>query len=76
MIDVEVMCLSTVNVVRKYLAIFDINFVWMDEWQAFRYDCCAAYSCLALHATQLVWFRKFFIIVSRYTYINSFQRYV
>ena len=76
MIDVEVFTLSSVHLIRKYLAIADVNFVWTDEWQAFRFDFIEAYKTLACHVTQLVWFRKFFIIFSRYTYVNSFQRFV
>ena len=51
MIDVEVFTLTTVHLVRKYLAIVDVNFIWTDEWQAFRFSCCDAYRTLALHAT-------------------------
>ena len=72
MIDVEVMALTTVPLIRKYLGAIDVNFVWMDEWQAFRFDWITAYRTLALHETQMVWFRKIFIVISRYTYINSF----
>ena len=36
MLDVEVMTLSSVNIFRKYLALVDVNFIWNDEWQAFR----------------------------------------
>ena len=70
------MTLITVNLLRKYLGFIDILFVWYTEWQAFRYNCCEAYATLALHESQLVWFRKLFILSSRYTYCNSFHRYL
>ena len=76
MLDLEVLTLTSVHLVRKYISIADVNFVWTDEWHSFNYNCCEAYRTLAEHVTQLVWFRKFFIILSRYTYINSFKRYV
>ena len=76
MLDVELMTLTTVHLVRKYIGILDVNFVWIDQWQAFRFDWIQAYKNLACHESQLVWFRKFFIIFSRYTYVNSFTRYV
>lgn len=31
---------------------------------------------LAVHQTQMVWFRKLFIFFSRYSYVNSFVRYI
>ena len=76
LIDVEVMALSTVAIWRKFIGILDVNLLWQDEWHAFRYNFISAYRTLAQHESQLVWFRKLFIIFSRYTYINSFSRYV
>ena len=74
--DVEVLSLASVNILRKYIAIADVNFTWVDEWQAFGLNPFESYRVLALHVTQMVWFRKLFIIFSRYTYVNSFYRYV
>lgn len=76
MIDVEVWTLTSVHLIRKYIGLADINFVWVDEWQCTRLNMVEAYLTLAEHASQLVWFRKLFIIFSRYTYLNSFIRYV
>ena len=33
-------------------------------------DVAAAYGALAVHATQLVWFRRLFILFSAYTFCN------
>ena len=70
------MTLNTVNMIRKYLGFVDILFVWITQWHAFRYNFLEAYKTLAEHETQMVWFRKIFIIISRYTYVNSFSRYL
>ena len=76
LIHVDVYALKTVSLWRKFIGILDCNFLWQDEWHAFRYNVVSAYITLAQHESQLVWFRKLFIIFSRYTYINSFVRYV
>ena len=76
LVDVELMTLITVTLVRKYLGFLDILLIWIAEWHAFRYNFYEAYQTLAEHESQLVWFRKFFIIFSRYTYVNSFSRYL
>lgn len=76
LLDIELMTLSTVNIFRKYIGIADVNFMFGDEWQAFRFNPCACYRNLAIHESQMVWFRKLFIIFSRYSYLNSFTRYV
>ena len=73
--DLEVMTLTSVSILRKYLGIIDVNFI-MDEWQAWRFNVLEAYNTLAEHNSQLVWFRKLFVVFSRYTYVNSFYRYV
>jgi len=75
-IDVELWTLTSVNILRKYIGLVDIHFIWHEEWQCSRLNTIEAYLTLAEHATQLVWFRKLFIIFSRYTYLNSFTRYV
>jgi len=41
--DLEVFTLSTVNVLRKYIAFADINLIVTDEWQAFRINVYEAY---------------------------------
>ena len=74
--DIEVFTLASVALFRKYISLADVNFCFPDEWHAFQYDPFWAYRTLAQHATQLVWFRKLFIVFSRYTFINSFKRYV
>ena len=74
--DLEVFTLSSVALFRKYISLADVNFCFPDEWHSFQYDPFWAYRTLAQHATQLVWFRKLFIVFSRYTFINSFKRYV
>ena len=51
MLDVEVLTLSTVHLIRKYIAIADVNFVWLDEWHAFGFNVCEAYKTLAEHVT-------------------------
>ena len=76
LVDCEVMALRTVSLWRKFIGIIDANFLWSDEWHAFRYNPISAYRTLAQHESQMVWFRKLFIIFSRYTYINSFVRYI
>ena len=76
LLDIEVFTLTTVMLWRKYIALADVNFILTDEWQAYRLNVYEAYKTLAEHTSQLVWFRKLFVIFSRYTYVNSFTRYV
>ena len=49
MIPVEVMTLTTVMIVRKFLGLIDACFIWTNEWHAFGYNFIEAYRTLALH---------------------------
>ena len=49
MLELEVLTLTTVHILRKYIAIADVNFCFTDEWQCFRYNMIEAYRTLAEH---------------------------
>uniref|UniRef100_A0A182JHU9 N-acetylglucosaminylphosphatidylinositol deacetylase n=1 Tax=Anopheles atroparvus TaxID=41427 RepID=A0A182JHU9_ANOAO len=72
----KVLTLETVNLCRKYLSIFDLpvtlllstNWVVL-SWRARR----AVQNAMRLHNSQMVWFRKLYIVFSRYMVINSLR---
>ncbi|XP_052901984.1 N-acetylglucosaminyl-phosphatidylinositol de-N-acetylase [Anopheles moucheti] len=72
----KVLTLETVNLCRKYLSIFDLpvtlllstNWVIL-SWRARR----AIQNAMRLHSSQMVWFRKLYIVFSRYVLINSLR---
>uniref|UniRef100_A0A182N4C0 N-acetylglucosaminylphosphatidylinositol deacetylase n=1 Tax=Anopheles dirus TaxID=7168 RepID=A0A182N4C0_9DIPT len=72
----KVLTLETVNLCRKYLSIFDLpltlllstNWVILG-WKARR----AVQNAMRLHNSQMVWFRKLYIVFSRYMVINSLR---
>uniref|UniRef100_A0A182QWQ5 N-acetylglucosaminylphosphatidylinositol deacetylase n=1 Tax=Anopheles farauti TaxID=69004 RepID=A0A182QWQ5_9DIPT len=72
----KVLTLETVNLCRKYMSIFDLpvslllstNWVILN-WKARR----AVQNAMRLHNSQMVWFRKLYIVFSRYMVINSLR---
>uniref|UniRef100_A0A340TBD5 N-acetylglucosaminylphosphatidylinositol deacetylase n=1 Tax=Anopheles minimus TaxID=112268 RepID=A0A340TBD5_9DIPT len=72
----KVLTLETVNLCRKYLSIFDLpvtlllstNWVIL-SWRARR----AIQNAMRLHNSQMVWFRKLYIVFSRYMVINTLR---
>ncbi|XP_050084090.1 N-acetylglucosaminyl-phosphatidylinositol de-N-acetylase [Anopheles aquasalis] len=72
----KVLTLETVNLCRKYLSLFDLpvtlllstNWVILN-WRARR----VVQSAMRLHGSQMVWFRKLYIVFSRYMVINSLR---
>lgn len=75
--------LSSVNLLRKYAGVFDAIFTASEKqskldlalprrW-VFRSpeSVSVSYSAMSVHASQFVWFRRLFVLFSRYTYFNT-----
>ena len=73
----KIYCLETTGLVRKYIGMADA--LLTARWGAQandRFVCCSvrpwhAYRSMQIHWSQFVWFRKLFVIFSRYAYVNS-----
>lgn len=73
---VPVYHLNSVSTFRKYIQIFDIIFSFFNEylvlsnWRSFS----SAWTAMQCHKSQLFWFRRLYIIFSRYMFINTWTR--
>ncbi|XP_076867756.1 N-acetylglucosaminyl-phosphatidylinositol de-N-acetylase [Brachyhypopomus gauderio] len=75
--DCQVFCLHTVSIVRKYLSILELPISWFLPSSL----CCVAgpedYSrakeAMLCHCSQLLWFRRLYLLFSRYMFINTFR---
>nr|CCA20083.1 predicted protein putative [Albugo laibachii Nc14] len=77
--------LKSTNLARKYIGVLDVAisqfgrnfltrkadlsgemgiFMWKPWWN---------YRLMAIHASQFVWYRRLFVIFSRYTFLNTFR---
>ncbi|ETO84620.1 hypothetical protein F444_01494 [Phytophthora nicotianae P1976] len=74
--------LESTNLIRKYVGLLDTAMsFWMsrkgDEQEArqfvFIFRPRWNYNAMALHQSQFVWYRRLFVIFSRYTFINTFR---
>lgn len=75
--EVQVFCLDTVPLFRKYISLFDAPFSVVRS--PFRYfarprDVFASWRAMCEHKSQLLWFRYLFMLFSRYVLINTFRR--
>ncbi|KAJ8342887.1 hypothetical protein SKAU_G00328150 [Synaphobranchus kaupii] len=72
-----VLSLQTVNVIRKYLSVLELPISWLcrsdvsfligsEEYKQ-------AKRAMLCHGSQLLWFRRFYMLFSRYMLINTFQ---
>jgi len=62
-----------VNVVRKYIGIFDFFLCLFDDHTMINLNLWKSYKAMKAHYSQFVWFRRLFVIFSRYTYINTLK---
>ena len=71
--------LKTVNRLRKYLFLFDLIPTLLNSRNLIiainsPQDYLCTFQSMLKHKTQLVWFRWFYLITSRYMFINSLER--
>lgn len=69
--------LETAPHYRRYIGFFDVACALLRARLAARrsllvasFDVRGCYAALAAHASQLVWFRRLFVVFSAYTYAN------
>lgn len=68
--------LESVNILRKYVQLFDLPFSLLTSsyWYIVTYkQRKIIHTAMAAHKSQYVWFRKLFMLFSRYTLINTFH---
>ncbi|XP_076277417.1 phosphatidylinositol glycan anchor biosynthesis class L [Lasioglossum baleicum] len=68
--------LESVNIIRKYVQLLDlpISLLTASYWYLVTYDQRKTIrNAMTAHKSQYVWFRKLYMIFSRYTFINTFQ---
>ena len=71
--DLKVYSLETVNILRKYLGILEFfisAFLTGSNYIYVNLSPLVAWRAMEIHHSQFVWFRKLFVIFSRYAYIN------
>lgn len=68
--------LESVNIIRKYFQLLDlpISLLSAPYWYLVTYEQRQTIrDAMTAHKSQYVWFRKLYMIFSRYTFINTFQ---
>ncbi|KAL9980968.1 hypothetical protein ACROYT_G009617 [Oculina patagonica] len=73
--DVTVYMLSSISILRKYISLFDLPFSVHSQHMILSspQDILLAQKAMYAHRSQLLWFRKLYIIFSRYMMINTLE---
>ncbi len=72
--------LITTNIIRKYMGLLDCIYsvleyiVFGNIYVFFHFSPYFVHECMKCHFSQYVWYRKLFIIFSRYTTINTIKQ--
>lgn len=71
---IRMLTLTSVNMFRKFIGIFDIIPSAMSSSSiALNINIFRVIHAMSLHKSQFVWFRKLFVFFSRYSFLNSFE---
>lgn len=72
--DVRRLVLESTNLVRKYMSILDFFVSAVRSEQVLvNWNIWVVWKAMALHRSQFVWYRKLFVVFSRYGYINTLR---
>eukprot|EP00744_Colponema_vietnamica_P008777 GILI01012512.1.p1 GENE.GILI01012512.1~~GILI01012512.1.p1 ORF type:complete len:271 (-),score=59.78 GILI01012512.1:40-798(-) len=63
--------LDSTNLLRKYIGLLDAPFSFNSPYFFVNTDPSVPYKAMQCHWSQFVWFRRLFVIFSRYAYINT-----
>jgi len=71
---VEVYQLKSTSLPRKYIGILDLVFSLREKVVFLNLNLFLNWKAMASHYSQFVWYRRLFVVFSRYTFINTFEK--
>ncbi|EFC45500.1 predicted protein [Naegleria gruberi] len=76
--SIDIFTLESVNLLRKYLGIIEfaisLHFNSDENVTIFTPNPFIAWKAMSSHESQFVWFRKLFVLFSRYTFVNTLTK--
>lgn len=74
--DILYLKLDTTSLFRKFCGIFDLLLSLLcNIYVIVNLNIFAVWAGMQSHESQFVWYRKIFVLVSRYSYVNSFAKF-
>lgn len=67
--------LESVNLLRKYSGCLDLMWSMLSNFLFAKFSPLAAYRAMSVHRSQFVWYRRLFVLFSRYSYVNTYAGY-
>lgn len=72
----RVWTLYTTGIIRKYIGILDCILSLNQEWVTLNVNPVISWKAMKMHFSQFVWYRRLFVIFSRYSYINTLKEVI
>lgn len=66
--------LKSTNILRKYIGILDCYSTLLNNISILNVNPKLIWKAMTCHYSQFVWYRKLFVLFSRYAYLNTFQQ--
>lgn len=72
--NIAVFLLNSSNIIRKYMSVLDIplsSMFCLPSFVSLPSEVIRSWQAMSAHQSQMVWFRKLYIVFSRYMYVNT-----
>lgn len=70
--SVKLYQLESVNLLRKYSGFLDMLCSMLGDFLFTKLNPWSAYQAMSVHKSQFVWYRRLFVLFSRYSYVNTY----
>lgn len=67
--------LESTGLIRKYIGFADVLFSSRSQYAILSPSPTLAWKAMSTHHSQFVWYRKLFVVFSRYIYMNTFRKF-
>lgn len=74
MTDINRFQLQSTSFIRKYLGLLDLPFSGLSTFPVVNLNPFATWRAMEVHRSQFVWYRRLFVLFSRYGYLNTLER--
>lgn len=61
------------NVLRKYSGLLELPVALIKQFSWVRFNYFHAWRSMRLYSSEFVWYRKLWVLLSRYSYLNTYR---
>lgn len=73
--QIQMLSLESPSLLRKYIGLLDLPLSSRSDYAVINFNPLLAWRAMSTHASQFVWYRKLFVVFSRFAYLNTFKAF-